>query len=160
MKKDINIKRNLLKTLENIDGDLNELSLKDIITQFSKDVSDYDNSIIEREQSVIDEYTGAYLKHINLDGKLYDKEVELFHINGLEVCSYTTEWERTYALSGERIYFADGSFFKRKFDPSHVYSSYTEKDLANCIKITKEEYDSYDDKFESLNSILSEIMDR
>lgn len=160
MSKDINIKRTLLKAVKEIKSDLSKLSLKDIIVQFSHDVDEYDKEIREKEEATINKYKDTYLKCIIEPGRLYSKEVELLHITSLETSSYTTEWERTYGLSGERIHFADGSFFKRNFDPSHVYSSYTRKDLDKFTEITKEEYDSYCDKFESLTTILSKIMDK
>jgi hypothetical protein len=43
MSKDINIKRTLLKAVKEIKSDLSELSLKDIIVQFSHDVDEYDS---------------------------------------------------------------------------------------------------------------------
>jgi hypothetical protein len=157
MNKDINIKRTLLKAVKEIKSDLSKLSLKDIIVQFSHDVDEYDKVIREKEQEVIDKYTNTYLKFVNEDSNLYDKEIELLHIVSLETSSYTTEWNRTYQLFGERIWFSNNSFYKRTFGTS-VYDNYTENKLLKFIEITKEEYDSYNDKFESLNTILSEII--
>jgi hypothetical protein len=157
MNKDINIKRTLLKAVKEIKSDLSKLSLKDIIVQFSHDVDEYDKVIREKEQEVIDKYTNTYLKFVNENSNLYDKEIELLHIVSLETSSYTTEWDRTYQLSGERICFSNNSFYKRTFGTS-VYDNYTENKLLKFIEITKEEYDSYNDKFESLNTILSEII--
>jgi hypothetical protein len=159
MSKDINIKRTLLKAVKEIKSDLSELSLKDIIVQFSHDIDEYDKAIREKEQVIIDKYTDVYLKCIIEDSNLYDTEIELIHITSLKTLSYTTEWDRTYQLFGERIWFADNSFNKRTFGTS-VYDNYTEKGLLKYVEITKEEYDSYSDKFESLNAILSEIINK
>ena len=159
MSKDINIKRTLLKAVKEIKSDLSELSLKDIIVQFSHDVDEYDKVIREKEQVIIDKYTDVYLKFVNEDSNLYDKEIEFLHITSLKTLSYTTEWDRTYQLFGERIRFADNSFHKRTFGTS-VYDKYTEEGLLKYVEISKEEYDNYSDKYESLNAILSEIINK
>jgi hypothetical protein len=135
MSKDINIKRTLLNAVEKIKDDLSDLTLKEIVSQFTNDVSEFDKEKTERENKVI----------------------EFIHIKSLKVESYTENYERTYLLSGSRINFHEGGFYGRDFDSS-VYSMYTEKDLRNCIKITKEEFESYVEKFNKLTSIVDSIL--
>jgi hypothetical protein len=155
-KKDINIKRTLLNAINEIKSDLHGLSLSDIINQFTTDINEYDKDTIERENKVILDFTDVYLLGIE-DNNVFGKEVELIHIKTLKVESYTEGWERTYLLSGSRINFHKGGFYGRDFDTS-VYSMYTEKDLRNCIKITKEEFESYVEKFNKLTSIVDSIL--
>ena len=156
MNRDINIKRTLLNAVNNIKSDLSDLTLKEILSQFTNDVSEFDKEKTERENKVIEDFTDVYLKEVT-SGRIYDKEIEFIHIKSLKVESYTEGWERTYLLSGSRINFHEGGFYGREFDSS-VYSMYTEKDLRNCIKITKEEFESYVEKFNKLTSIVDSIL--
>jgi|688.fasta_scaffold529657_2 hypothetical protein len=155
-KKDINIKRTLLNAINEIKSDLHGLSLSDIINQFTTDINEYDKDTIERENKVILDFTDVYLLGIE-DNNVFGKEVELIHIKTLKVESYTTNWERTYILTGRRIVFHKGGFYSREFDTS-VYSMFTEKKLRGLTKITKEEYESHYKTYKTLCDIISEIL--
>ena len=158
MSKDINIKRTLLNAVNNIKSDLSNLTLKEIVSQFTTDINEFDKENTERENKVIEDFTDVYLKEVT-NGRIYDKEVEIIHVKSLKVESYTESWERCYLLSGSRINFHEGGFYGRDFDTS-VYSMYTEKDLRNCTKITKEEFESYVEKYNQLTLIVDKILEK
>lgn len=156
-KKDINIKRTLLNAINEIKSDLHGLSLSDIINQFTTDINEYDKDKIERENKVILDFTDVYLKRFTLDKSMFGDELELMNIKTISVESYTDRWERTYSISGNRIWFAKHDFNFREFNDS-VYSMFVEKELRSFTKITKEEYESHYETYKTLCDTISKIL--
>ena len=105
-KKDINIKRTLLNAINEIKSALHGSSLSDIINQFTTDINEYDKDTIERENKVILDFTDVYLKRFTLDKSMFGDELQLMNIKTISVESYTDRWERTYSISGGRIWFS------------------------------------------------------
>jgi hypothetical protein len=66
MSKDINIKRTLLNAVNNIKSDLSDLTLKEILSQFTNDVSEFDKEKTERENKVIEDFTQKKFRKPNL----------------------------------------------------------------------------------------------
>jgi len=158
-KKDINIKRTLINAFKEIKSDLSELTLKELISQFTKDVNEFDKVNLEREAMVVSEFTDVYLKKLHKDTRVFGDELEVIHIKSIEPNGFTDRYERTYLLSGNRLKFSKSSFFMRDFDTS-VYSMYTEKSLAGFTRITKEEYDSHVATYDNIIEELLEVLNR
>lgn len=158
MKKiDINSKRRLLSAISALKDDLGNLTLNEIVGKFTDDVNEIDKETDKKEQEVIQEFTDVYLRHFEQDKGVFGDQVKIFHIRELKTSSFTDEWERTYLLSGERFWFSKHDFNYREFDSS-VHSMYTEKQLRKCVKITKDEYESYRKEYDSLAEKISQIL--
>jgi hypothetical protein len=153
----INSKRQLLRAIGELKDDLGNLTLNEIVDKFTSDVNKIDKETEKKEQEVIQEFTDVYLRYFEQDKRIFGDQVNFFHIKELKTSSFTDQWERTYLLSGERFWFSKHDFNYREFDSS-VYSVYTEKQLRKCVKITKDEYESYIKEYDYLTEKILKIL--
>ncbi len=155
--KNINTKRLILKKINTLDESLLDLSLSDFLTQIALDVKKSDANISELENNIVNTYKDVYLK-LNHDKKYCGQTFEVLHITNVKIDSFTTDYERTFLLFGELITFSDNSLDKRHLTANNREVNKTISELEQYIRITKEEYNNYKLQYETINTLITNII--
>jgi serine phosphatase RsbU (regulator of sigma subunit) len=141
---------------------LGEMPLDDLMTigelkiVLNKQIDDQKQQRIDEDNKIVSQFKGRYLK-VNKDSKLFGDELEVIQIVDITPESYTTDWERTFQLSGSVICFS-AMINIREFRNGDVYSMFTETQLNEYTFITEDEFTSYMNKALKLKYDLEQII--
>ena len=148
----INKKKEILRLLKDIKFD-DQQRVESFINALMTETEGYDTNIITKESIVISEFTDVYLKSYEKNGIL-GEELKIFHLKSVKTESYDTEYTRLYRCDGERISFMGNMF---NYNNQH-HKLMSEKALRDCQRITKDEYDEYKQKYDTLKDMMGEIL--
>lgn len=156
--KNIGIKSQILRLLDKMGG-VSNMTVDDMVSLFKRDVNSHNELIKASEQAVIDRFSNLYLKRFHVH-RFFGEEMEVIELKGLELSDLTDEYERLYSLIGNAIIFNKINVQKKVLNEKSdsQYDSRTKKDLEGYEIITKEEFDSYDAKYELISGEISKII--
>ena len=97
-----------------------------------------------------------YLKRI-YDCDLFGEILQVFHIEEIVDTGKDTSYETFYYFKGSKISFEYNGINFQEIDGDDVYHSFSEEDLRQMTPLTKEEYEYYKSKFESIREQLKNI---
>lgn len=145
-----------VQTFRNSGTPYGNMTVKELVDIFQKQLDEKDRLQRETEDAVIEKYTGVYLKTIDDEG-IFGETLVVIKIDSLSKSSYIEDFDRTYLLKGTRINFSDTNLYVRDFDTS-AQSMYTQKELDTYTEISEEEYNSYYNQFIEIHNKLRQIV--
>lgn len=157
MSNQINIKRRILELVEKLDKGISKYSILEMSEIFQKEIDGHDKQVKEEEDKTIKEFKNIYLKVFTSDGGLFGDELEIFYITTIEPECYNTDYIRMYKCKGLRTSFNDLNVSKRGLG-GNVHDLKSEKELRGMTVIAKEEYDKYEEKYQSFKDLLKDIV--
>jgi hypothetical protein len=111
----------------------------------------------EEINTIKNEFENTYLKRLDKNS-LFGKELEVFELRELIRHERTTEWNLVYYFEGRKTSFSNRHLFDVEFDTNRCENSFSTKDLRGMLKISKEEYQEYLDKYSRISTELKEII--
>jgi hypothetical protein len=145
-------KSSFVRMMEKYQGD-KTISIEELYNKFKSEIEENKKAEEENDNKVISEFSNSYLKLFTEEGMFGRSELEVLKIDSLKVESYTDNWDRTYLVKGTKISVGICGVTVREFDTS-VHSTFTEPQLIEYSKISKEEFESF---LEEANSISDRI---
>lgn len=110
----------------------------------------------EKINKVKEDFKDIYLKRI-YDCDLFGEILQVFHIEEIVDTGKDTSYETFYYFKGSKISFEYNGINFQEIDGDDVYHSFSEEDLRQMTPLTKEEYEYYKSKFESIREQLKNI---
>ena len=144
----------LLDKLEEYSDDLTIGELKNQL------MSAIDKAKLEEENEINKvkaKFNGTYLK--TFEESVFGKTLKVIHIEEITNQTRTTNWDLCYYVRGEVIIFNSREVFFKKFDEHKIFDTFTEERLSDMEVITKEEYDTYVNKYDRIHSELKELIE-
>lgn len=151
--KEINIKKRVLELLNKVDESISNLTVAELKAKFTKEIVTDDKNNEESYLALIKEFKDVYLKN-HCNGRFGD-ELIVLHVRALKFCSYNTEYEKLYSLSGERISFNNLNVYKSEMGYNDKYS---ENRLREFEVISRDEYLILVGKYEKINTLITDII--
>lgn len=149
-------KSSFIRMMDKYQGDKN-ISIEELYNKFKEEIEEDNRIKEEKESQLISEFSGSYLKLFTEEGMFGRSELEVLKIDSLEIESYTDNWDRTYLLKGTKISVGICGVTIREFDTS-VHSTFTEPQLREYSKISKEEFESFLEQAKSINDRVDSLI--
>lgn len=147
--REINNKRNTLRVLKDLNGDLTISQLREL---FETAISQYDDMIARQEQKVIDVYTDIYLvkqeKH-----DLFGLSMTAIHITSIKAESYYDDGSRRYVCKGKEVHVSKHNAYIRELD-----KSFSQDGLENFTEIIDEDFNHIIDKVNVVQDKIDAII--
>ena len=103
------------------------------------------------------DFKDVYLKRIyNCD--LFGETLEIFHIKEITDINKTTEYINIYSIDAQKISFTYEGVNFRHLKGDSCYHTFSEKDLRDMVVISKEDFDTYNYKYNELNRMLTNLI--
>lgn len=142
--------------MEKYSGD-KSVSVEELYNKFKAEIDENKRAEEQKEQEVISEFSGSYLKLFTEEGMFGRSELAVLKIDSLEIESYTDRWDRTFLAKGMKVAVGICGVTVREFDTS-VYSMFTEPKLREYSKISKEEFESFLEEAKSINDRIDSLL--
>lgn len=143
-----------LASLRDMKPDMTIGELVASIDKKNKEKEDKDAII---RQTVIDHYTGKFIKIYKSDG-LFGPSLEIYKIDSINSVGYDTNFIELYGITGTKLNFSkrDVAKYAVKGECSHSFSY---KDLQQATVIQYERYVDYLDEYNKITTTLKKLLD-
>lgn len=106
---------------------------------------------------VKEKFKSVYLKRTD-NCPLFGETLEIYFIEDIVDTSITTNWELIYYIKGKKIQFSKRDISFRDISETMVSDTFSEKELNQMTRITKEEYDQYSNEYEQIKYMLKSLI--
>ncbi len=137
------------------DEDLTIAQLKKVIEQDEISAKQIET---EKINKVKEDFKDVYLKRI-YDCDLFGETLEVYHIEEIVDTGKNTDYKTFYYYKGTKLSFEYRGINFQEIGGETVYQSFSEDDLRQMTPLTKEEYEYYKSKFESIREQLKNIIE-
>jgi len=112
---------------------------------------------IDNLNQIKQEFANTYLKFLD-EGYVLGKTLNIYHIKEIVRTERCTDWSLVYYAKGSKTSFSEREAYSRAFKPNTTHDSFSEEELKEMTKITKQEYDEYVHQHATIKTMLSEIV--
>lgn len=116
-----------------------------------------DQKEIDDFNEIKQEFANTYLKFLDEEYVL-GKTLKIYHIKEIVRTERCTDWSLVYYARGSKTSFSEREAYSRVFKPNTTYDSFSEEELREMTKITKQEYDEYMHQYSTIKTMLTEIV--
>lgn len=125
----------LLKMLEEFDDNV---TVGQAISKLKQDEISAKQKETEEIDKVKEDFSNTYLKELD-EHSLFGRTLNIYHLKDYVRSERTTDWSLIYYFEGSKISFSKGDIHRGDF----CSNSFSEEDLRDMTKITKEEFEEY-----------------
>jgi hypothetical protein len=138
--------------LESMDKDL---TVGDLLKNLKEKSQKEEESIKERDVSIVSTYTESFLKRVNPD-RIFGETLEVLHIGRIQYSTMDTSWNRLYSIESGTLL----TFSKRDIGLINQsgQTTYSEKELNEFEIISVEEFREFSKKFSEIKGILTSFI--
>ena len=116
-----------------------------------------DQKEIDDFNEIKQEFANTYLKFLDEEYVL-GKTLKIYHIKEIVRTERCTDWSLVYYARGSKTSFSEREAYSRVFKPNTTHDSFSEEELREMTKITKQEYDEYMHQYSTIKTMLTEIV--
>lgn len=102
-------------------------------------------------------FENTYFKE-TVDCPLFGKTLKVYHLKNYVRSERTTDWELIYYFQGSKVSFSKRDINKRDFNPDRCGDGFGKEDLEQMSIITKEDYESYIQKYNQISKQLEGLI--
>lgn len=146
----------LIQQLEKYDDNLTLSRLKELILEEDEKANSKET---EKIKYIKDNFENTYLKELDTEYFL-GTTLNVYKLTNFVKSEKTTEWELIYSFEGNIISFNKHSLGYRAINTNRCGDEFSEKQLREMVKITKEEFDEYKIEYDTLNGKLEELLNQ
>lgn len=145
----------LLKLLEEFDDNV---TVGQIIKKIKGDQESNNKEEESTFRRIKKEYGGSYLKVFD-DCPLYGRNLDIYFIEEITSKERTTDWDLVYMIKGKRLNFSKRNIIEKNMSGTNVNDTFSESDLEEMTKISKEEFEEYVSKYTEIKDKLAKIIE-
>jgi len=157
MEKNRRLYNGVLNLLKNAPEDIRALNVGELIDKAQKWSDDEQKKEEEECNKVCNEFEDSYIKIVDEDGLFGMPETKYIHINKLIKGSMTTEWERTFNISGIQIRFSEHDYGLRELDIESCRDSMTAKDMQAAERISESDFEEARYQLEIIEGVIKKV---
>lgn len=144
----------ILEYLEKYDENLTIAKLKEAI-QVAKAVEDQKEK--DDLNQIKQEFANTYLKIVD-EEHMFGKTLNVYHIEKITRTERSTDWSLYYHVKGTKVSFSERDTYCRTLNPKKDSFGFSEEELKEMTKITKQEYDEYMHQYSTIKTMLTNIV--
>ena len=131
------------------------------IAQFKKAI-EADKRIADQKEvddlnQLKEEFANTYLKVID-EESMFGKTLNIYHIKEITRTERCSDWSLFYYVKGTKISFSERDAYCRTLKPKKDRYGFSEEELREMTKITKEEYNEYTNQYSAIKTMLTNIV--
>jgi hypothetical protein len=147
--------RGILDYLEKYNDNITIAQLKEAIEVAKTEEREREREEIARVKKT---FYNIYLKETE-DCKLFGKTLNVYHIVEIVDSGRCEDWSLFYHVAGTKITFSKSDIRHRRFNSERVDDTFSEKDLISMTQITKEEFNSYENQYIEISTMLNSLIE-
>ena len=144
----------ILEVIAKYDENLTIAELKKAI---ESDKRIADQKEIDDLNQLKQEFANTYLKIVD-EEHIFGKTLNIYHIKEITSTERCTDWSLVYHVKGTKLSFSERDSYCRTLNPNKDRFGFSEEELKEMIKITKDEYKEYMNQHSVIKSMLTNII--
>lgn len=116
-----------------------------------------DQKEIDDLNQIKEEFANTYLKVID-EESMFGKTLNIYHIKEITRTERCSDWSLFYYVKGTKISFSERDVYCRTLKPKKDRYGFSEEELREMTKITKEEYNEYTNQYSAIKTMLTNIV--
>ena len=144
----------ILEVIAKYDENLTIAQLKKAI---ESDKRIADQKEIDDLNQLKQEFANTYLKIVD-EEHIFGKTLNIYHIKEITSTERCTDWSLVYHVKGTKLSFSERDSYCRTLNPNKDRFGFSEEELKEMIKITKDEFKEYMNQHSVIKSMLTNII--
>lgn len=134
-----------------------KLTIADLKKAIEQDEISQKEKETEEINLVKNEFENTYLKIID-ETRIFGRTLQVYNLGNFVRTDRNTDWELLYSFEGKKICFSERDIWDTVFNTDRVDNRFSAKQLRKMIKISKEEFEMYNSKYNSIKEDLKNLI--